>query len=40
MTNHIHPTALIAEGVPLGENNTLGPFVVIDPYWSLGHDRG
>lgn len=39
MTNHIHPTALIAEGVQLGENNTIGPFVVIDPDVRLGDDN-
>jgi UDP-N-acetylglucosamine acyltransferase len=27
--NHVHPTAVIADGVELGEGNTIGPYAVI-----------
>ncbi len=30
MTNEIHPTAILGEGVRLGSGNRIGPFVVID----------
>ena len=37
--NRIHPTAVIAEGVSLGDGNTIGPFVVIDGPVTIGNDN-
>lgn len=39
MTNRIHPSAMIAEGVQLGQNNRIGPFAVIEADVVLGDDN-
>jgi len=38
MTQNIHPTACIADNVTLGENITIGPFVVLEKNVELGDD--
>lgn len=37
--NAIHPTAVISDGVSLGEGNTIGPFVVIDGPVTIGNNN-
>jgi UDP-N-acetylglucosamine acyltransferase len=39
MTNEIHPTAILGEGVRLGSGNRIGPFVVIEPGVVIGDDN-
>ena len=36
MTNNIHPTACISEKAKLGQNISIGPFVVIDDHVEIG----
>lgn len=38
MTQNIHPTACVADGVILGDNVTIGPFAVIEANVELGAD--
>ncbi len=38
MTTNIHPTACISEKARLGQNITIGPFVVIDDHVEIGDD--
>lgn len=38
MTQHIHPTAYIAQDVSLGNNVTVGPFAVIETGAEMGND--
>jgi UDP-N-acetylglucosamine acyltransferase len=39
MKNHIDPTAIIGDNVSLGENNTIGAFVVIKGNISIGNNN-
>ncbi|HEB59371.1 MAG TPA: acyl-ACP--UDP-N-acetylglucosamine O-acyltransferase [Gammaproteobacteria bacterium] len=39
MSNHIHPTAIIADSARLGQGNHIGPYVVIEDDVVLGDDN-
>jgi UDP-N-acetylglucosamine acyltransferase len=39
MSNRIHPTAVISEGVELGDGNTIGPFTVVHGPAVIGDDN-
>lgn len=39
MSNNIHPTAIVAEGVKLGNGNRIGPYVIIHEDVELGDNN-